>query len=141
MNLPRGLVLPHLAGLMPANATKNRTQSILPYDHSRVVLLPDKMAHASSGLISPRKHGNDYINASFVDGYLRRRAYIAAQSPFDLQTTIDFWLMVFQRNVAQVVMLTDLVEQNVVKCSQYWPNTLSHYGDAILFFQLMADYH
>ncbi|TGZ36850.1 hypothetical protein CRM22_011392 [Opisthorchis felineus] len=122
-SIPLGLKYPHKAGEMRANKPKNRIQSVLPYDHNRVALKR-----------SPDSGDSDYINASFVDGYMRRRAYIASQSPFDTPTACDFWLMVFQRNVSQIVMLTNLVEDGTLKCCQYWPDipprtTLSRSGE------------
>jgi len=63
------------------------------YDHSRVRL----ERPADSPL-------SDYINASYMAGYDRRRkAYIAAQSPFNETTICDFWLMVYQQRVSKVV--------------------------------------
>jgi len=65
----------------------------LAYDHSRVKLVRP----ASDGVDS------DYINANYVPGYDRRRkAYIAAQSPFNERTICDFWLMVYQQRVTKV---------------------------------------
>ncbi|VUZ47517.1 unnamed protein product, partial [Hymenolepis diminuta] len=69
------------------NRGKNRCLNSLPFDHNRVQL---------------RRRGDfqtDYINASFVDGYIRRKAYICAQSPFNAATASDFWAMVDQCGV------------------------------------------
>lgn len=107
---------PVSAGESKMNQTKNRTQAALPYDHNRVPLIR-----------SPHSSDTDYINASFVDGYMRRRAYIAAQSPFDTPTACDFWLMIFQRNVSQIVLLTNLVEDSILKCCKYWPEVSASY--------------
>lgn len=109
-SIPTGYKYPHAAGTANENLVKNRSQTVLPYDHNRVLL---KRPSDSTD--------TDYINASFIDGYMRRRAYIAAQSPFDTPTACDFWLMIFQRNCTQIVMLTNLVEDGTLKCCQYWP--------------------
>ncbi|VDP83333.1 unnamed protein product [Echinostoma caproni] len=78
-SIPTGYKYPHNAGISKDNLIKNRSQSVLPYDHNRVLLKrPSDSADT------------DYINASFVDGYMRRRAYIAAQSPFDTPTASRF---------------------------------------------------
>ncbi|KAK3088245.1 hypothetical protein FSP39_016552, partial [Pinctada imbricata] len=95
--------------LRSRNASKNRFRHLLPYDHSRVILDPDENSDS------------DYINACFVHGYNKRHAYIAAQSPFDEDTVLDFWRMIYQYNVKVVVMITNIIEDKIVKCTQYWP--------------------
>ncbi|XP_061170839.1 receptor-type tyrosine-protein phosphatase alpha-like [Saccostrea echinata] len=102
------------AGKLPENILKNRFKTTFPYDHSRVKL-------------SNRK--SDYINANFIDSLEKMNAYIAAQGPKQ-NTLSDFWTMVWQENVSQIVMLTNLKEENKAKCVQYWPDyqQSSHFG-------------
>ncbi len=62
---------------------------------------------------------NDYIHASYVDGYLQRKEFICTQGPL-VATTEDFWLMVWQENCGAVVMLCQLLENGRPKCAAYW---------------------
>ena len=57
--------------------------------------------------------GSDYINASHIDSYHNRRAFIATQAPLP-HTTGDFWRMIWQCNSPVIVMLTELVEKGQV---------------------------
>ena len=81
---------------LPVNKAKNRLVNVLPYESTRVCLQPIR------GI-----EGSDYINASFVDGYRYRNAYIATQGPL-METTEDFWRMLWEHNSTIVVMLTKL---------------------------------
>ncbi|CAH1242883.1 PTPRA [Branchiostoma lanceolatum] len=92
------------------NEKKNRFTNVFTYDHSRVILttLEDQP-------------GTDYINANYIDGYNHPKKFIAAQGPLPT-TANDFWRMVWEQDTATVVMVTNLVERNLPKCAQYWPN-------------------
>ncbi|XP_077973840.1 receptor-type tyrosine-protein phosphatase delta-like isoform X3 [Styela clava] len=94
---------------MPCNKFKNRLVNILPYEGTRVCLQPIRGVE-----------GSDYINASFIDGYRDRQAYVATQGPLP-ETTEDFWRMLWEHNSTIVVMLTKLREMGRDKCHQYWP--------------------
>lgn len=86
---------------------KNRYADIFPYDKNRVILDIDA-------------DGSDYINGSFIDGYRRRKEYIATQGPKPESTT-DFWRMVLQHNVRVIVMVTQFREGDIIKCHEYFP--------------------
>ncbi|KAF7706790.1 hypothetical protein HF521_020044 [Silurus meridionalis] len=93
------------------NAKKNRPNSVLAYDHSRVTLKAENNQSRS-----------DYINASLImDHDPRNPAYISAQSPLS-STVPDFWQMVWESGCVVIVMLTPLSENGIKQCHQYWPD-------------------
>ncbi|XP_052692786.1 receptor-type tyrosine-protein phosphatase kappa-like [Crassostrea angulata] len=107
-SLTRDEQFPCDTGKLSVNSEKNRFHSSLPYDHSRVIL------RRNVGT------SDDYINANYISGAERKNEYIATQGP--LKTTIvEFWEMVCQDQIQQIIMLTNLTEQGKVKCCQYWP--------------------
>jgi protein tyrosine phosphatase len=55
-----------------------------------------------------------------LKGYHFPREYIAAQGPKP-NTGHDFWRMAWQHKVESIVMLTSLIEDNKVKCHEYFP--------------------
>uniref|UniRef100_A0A8C4DQY1 protein-tyrosine-phosphatase n=1 Tax=Dicentrarchus labrax TaxID=13489 RepID=A0A8C4DQY1_DICLA len=107
---------------LPENRGKNRYNNILPYDSTRV-----KMSYLEDDPCS------DYINASYVPGNNYRREYIATQGPLP-GTKDDFWRMVWEHGVYNVVMVTQCVEKGRVKCDQYWPADREplYYGDLVI---------
>uniref|UniRef100_A0A7N6BKQ2 protein-tyrosine-phosphatase n=1 Tax=Anabas testudineus TaxID=64144 RepID=A0A7N6BKQ2_ANATE len=110
------------SALLPENRGKNRYNNILPYDSTRV-----KLSYVDDDLCS------DYINASYIPGNNFRREYIATQGPLP-GTKDDFWKMVWEQNVHNIVMVTQCVEKGRVKCDHYWPFDQDplYYGDLIV---------
>ncbi|XP_027542815.1 receptor-type tyrosine-protein phosphatase N2 [Neopelma chrysocephalum] len=93
------------------NIQKNRSQAVVPYDHSRICLKGES-SHDNS----------DYVNASpIMDHDPRNPAYIATQGPLPA-TVADFWQMVWENGCVVIVMLTPLVENGVKQCYHYWPD-------------------
>ncbi|XP_048251124.1 receptor-type tyrosine-protein phosphatase T-like [Haliotis rufescens] len=107
--LHHGLNAEHTEGKKPENKKRNRFLALFPYDASRVVLSPDGDATC------------DYIHASYLQGFHESSKFIAAQGPNNV-TVDDFWRMIWQENVSQIVMLTRVMELNRKKCELYWPD-------------------
>ncbi|XP_078047953.1 putative receptor-type tyrosine-protein phosphatase mosPTP-1 isoform X2 [Augochlora pura] len=117
------------------NQPKNRYVNIFAYDHTRVQLL------SCDG--GPPKKGHDYVNANYIDGWQRARAYIGTQGP--LPSTFDgFWRMVWEQRVYIIVMITNLVERGRKKCDMYWPKkgseTYGYIQVTLLREDVMATY-
>ena len=60
------------------------------------------------------------------------------------KTTADFWHLMWQERVPSIVMVTNNIEGNKIKCSQYWPDSGSkEYGPfkiTVTDQQVFADY-
>ncbi|XP_076806385.1 receptor-type tyrosine-protein phosphatase H-like [Clavelina lepadiformis] len=92
------------------NYTKNRyKKNILPYDVTRVKL--DMVGD---------EPGTDFIHANYIPGYNKEKEFIASQGPLPT-TKEDFWRMIWEQNSRTIVMLTQIVEGERVKCDHYWP--------------------
>ena len=59
-------------------------------------------------------------------------------------TLVDFWRLVWQERPSIIVMLTNVMEKNKIKCQQYWPDSGSvSYGPftvTITDQQVLANY-
>uniref|UniRef100_A0A8C5Q2H1 Protein tyrosine phosphatase receptor type Q n=1 Tax=Leptobrachium leishanense TaxID=445787 RepID=A0A8C5Q2H1_9ANUR len=108
---------------LPWNRSKNRFTNIKPYNNNRVKLIAD------AGV-----PGSDYINASYVSGYICPNEYIATQGPL-AGTVGDFWRMVWETRAKTVVMLTNCFEKGRIRCHQYWPEDnkpVTVFGDIVI---------
>ncbi|XP_040583036.1 receptor-type tyrosine-protein phosphatase epsilon isoform X1 [Lepeophtheirus salmonis] len=93
-----------------SNKNLNRFIDIIPFDDN-VVLLESPLGSPCS----------KYINASLIKGLsFSTKDYIATQGP-KRNTVIDFWNMIVEKNVCIIVCLTNVLEDNRIKCFQYWP--------------------
>ena len=97
------------AACAKGNMMKNRYRDVLPADEFRVRL----------------NRQPDYINANRCIVPLQdlefSKSYIMTQGPMD-ETAGDFWEMVWQENSSSVVMLTNTIENRMLKCHQYFPD-------------------
>ncbi|KAG6820236.1 hypothetical protein H0H93_003599 [Arthromyces matolae] len=92
---------------------KNRYRHIWPFEHARVRL-------CETG--SKEMNHDDYVNASFVQPLGTTKKYIATQGPLEA-TFEDFWRLAWQQNVHVIVMLTQEMEGQSIKCGSYWADT------------------
>uniref|UniRef100_A0A671K4B5 Receptor-type tyrosine-protein phosphatase N2-like n=1 Tax=Sinocyclocheilus anshuiensis TaxID=1608454 RepID=A0A671K4B5_9TELE len=98
-------------GQRDGNVKKNRTSTVIAYDHCRITLKAEN-----------NQGNSDYINASpIMDHDPRNPAYIATQGPLP-STVADFWQMVWESGCVVIVMLTPLTENGVKQCYHYWPD-------------------
>ena len=95
-------------GTIEENKVKNRFKLIYPYDKSRVTLIP-----------KDNSTNSDYINACTIPGYYTKECFIAAQGPKE-NTIQDFWQMILENNIVNIVMVTNLVESGRRKCEAYF---------------------
>ncbi|CAK8684486.1 unnamed protein product [Clavelina lepadiformis] len=94
----------------PENYTKNRyKKNILPYNITRVKL----------EMIGDEPE-TDFIHANYIPGYNQEKEFIASQGPLPT-TKEDFLRMIWEQNSRTIVMLTQIVEGERVKCDHYWP--------------------
>ncbi len=85
------------------HSDKNRYDDVLANDHSLVRLK------------------SSYINANWID----EQRYIATQGPLP-NTVNDFWEMIWIHNMSTIIMLTPFIENNKIKCHQYWSDDYSY---------------
>ncbi|XP_057692656.1 phosphatidylinositol phosphatase PTPRQ isoform X1 [Corythoichthys intestinalis] len=108
---------------LPWNKSKNRFPNIKPYNNNRVKLLSE-----------PGTAGSDYINASFVSGYLCPNEFIATQGPLP-NTVADFWKLIWETGTRTIAMLTQCHEKGRIRCHKYWPEDnkpMSVFGDILI---------
>lgn len=112
-------------GKKTENRMKNRYMDLLPYDDTRVILKNPSNENSEF---------SDYINANYIDGYKRAKAYISTQGPLE-RTTVDFWRMIWQEKACKIIMAANIIEDCKKKCEKYWPDTTATYGDITVTLQ------
>ena len=106
--------------LNPVNRTKNTTQTVLPYDDTRV------------SLFSEFWEAGDYINASYIDGYKEPQYYIATSHPIR-ETILEFLQMVYQSSSPLVLLLATEDEFSLLQTGLdgsvcYWSEEKQGFG-------------
>ncbi|XP_055317361.1 M-phase inducer phosphatase [Sitodiplosis mosellana] len=125
--------------LVFGSQVKNRYKTILPNEHSRVILEAEV---DSTSQAKEQPTSELYINANYIKGPdYTQNSYIATQGPMT-NTIYDFWLMVYQNykknlkstadNVdlpfqQKIAMLTDIIENDESKCAIYFPQNTSKF--------------
>ncbi|CAJ0581759.1 unnamed protein product, partial [Mesorhabditis spiculigera] len=97
---------------------RNPYPDTLPYDYNRVIL--------------PRIPGNEnshYINASYVNSWLREKQYVVTQAIKTKPMNAEFWRLIWEVRTNCIVMLTKVFDFMRVMCLQYWPMTKFQFGD------------
>uniref|UniRef100_A0A674BPX4 Tyrosine-protein phosphatase non-receptor type n=1 Tax=Salmo trutta TaxID=8032 RepID=A0A674BPX4_SALTR len=102
---------------LPESGERNRFQDVLPYDDTRVELVPTK------------ENNTGYINASHIRITVGgdEWSYIASQGPLS-NTCLDFWQMVWEQGVAIIAMVTAEEEGGREKSFRYWPRLGSRHN-------------
>uniref|UniRef100_A0A671V3Y4 Tyrosine-protein phosphatase non-receptor type n=1 Tax=Sparus aurata TaxID=8175 RepID=A0A671V3Y4_SPAAU len=102
---------------LPESGDKNRFQDVLPYDSTRVELVPTK------------ENNTGYINASHIRITVSGQewSYIATQGPLT-NTCQDFWQMVWEQGVSIIAMVTAEEESGREKSFRYWPRLGSRHN-------------
>ncbi|XP_019909842.2 tyrosine-protein phosphatase non-receptor type 21 isoform X3 [Esox lucius] len=102
---------------LPESGERNRFQDVLPYDDTRVELVPTK------------ENNTGYINASHIRITVGGEEwnYIASQGPLS-NTCQDFWQMVWEQGVAIIAMVTAEEEGGREKSFRYWPRLGSRHN-------------
>ncbi|KAF6768182.1 hypothetical protein AHF37_07657, partial [Paragonimus kellicotti] len=104
------------AATLRVNLAKNRNMEFVPHEANRVALT------AIRGV-----DGSDYINASYIDGYRSRAAYIATQAP--LSTTLDdFWRAIWETGSCLIVRMESTPSYDDPQAADmpfYWPTAQS----------------
>ncbi|PIK41516.1 protein tyrosine phosphatase, receptor type, K, partial [Apostichopus japonicus] len=109
-------------GKLEQNKEKNRRADIIPQDGWRVILQKEDTE-------------SNYINASFVDGFVKPNEFIATQIPL-AHTKQDFWEMVYEYDITTIILL-DNGETNLDE-TPYWPSRDEDltYGAIVIHLEL-----
>ncbi|KAI6243113.1 Protein-tyrosine phosphatase domain containing protein [Aphelenchoides fujianensis] len=63
---------------------------------------------------------DDYVHANYIDTHDHPKRFVCTQGPME-RTQLDFWQMVVQEQVENILMLCQCTEKGADKCEEYWP--------------------
>uniref|UniRef100_A0A0N4Z7X2 Tyrosine-protein phosphatase domain-containing protein n=1 Tax=Parastrongyloides trichosuri TaxID=131310 RepID=A0A0N4Z7X2_PARTI len=104
-----------IANSMPAD--RNPYPDTLPYDNNRVILKR-----------LPNDENSHYCNASYVNSWVREKAYVVTQAVKTKSASAEFWRLVWELGSNCIVMLTKVFDFMRVMCLQYWPVDKFQFG-------------
>ncbi|VDK27195.1 unnamed protein product [Anisakis simplex] len=78
---------------------RNQYPDTLPYDYNRVILRR-----------LPADENSHYVNASYVNSWLRERAYVVTQAVRTKPALAEFWRMIWELTTNCLVMLTKVFD-------------------------------
>ncbi|XP_065069850.1 receptor-type tyrosine-protein phosphatase S-like isoform X1 [Rhopilema esculentum] len=113
-------------GCQGHNKQRNRREDVLPKDINRVIL--QQSIYENDG-------ASEYINATYVNGYRKKNAFIATQHPLP-ETIDDFWLMI-QQTEAPIVVLLNRLNDGRESLPIFWPSPqqTAEYGKVLVYHQ------
>ncbi|XP_072041054.1 receptor-type tyrosine-protein phosphatase F-like [Amphiura filiformis] len=95
------------SGYTPCNVEKNRFKDQVPSEKRRAFLT-----------VPGGEDSTNYINACYLDGYVRKNEFIITQMPLP-NTVEDFWRMVYGSKCPSIVMLNGM-SQSDPSLGKYW---------------------
>uniref|UniRef100_A0A914S327 Tyrosine-protein phosphatase domain-containing protein n=1 Tax=Parascaris equorum TaxID=6256 RepID=A0A914S327_PAREQ len=111
----------------------NKLKSFSPQGLTQNVFEANKNRCRYKVILSwPPGQVNDFIHANWVKHELLENDFICCQAPLE-STVGDFWRMIWQEKVKQIIMLCSLFELGKMKCCQYWPPRVD---DKMTFFTI-----
>uniref|UniRef100_A0A8R1HIN2 Protein-tyrosine-phosphatase n=1 Tax=Caenorhabditis japonica TaxID=281687 RepID=A0A8R1HIN2_CAEJA len=81
------------------------------FDHPELNKLGEIQVYEQTRVRAIHKHGHNYMNASWIDGFREVRKFLVSPSPIS-DTVSQFWRAVYDRNSMLVVTLCDLLDEN-----------------------------
>ena len=125
-NIPRWFARPKtVTHPLLAAAAGNRTR-----DHQVATPTPSPLdhraSHSSTGLSELSRSWECAVCGGVVQGYRVRRSYIASQAPL-IDTTEDFWRMLWEHSSNIVVMLCTLRDHVTGRVSHSRTGSLGHW--------------
>jgi protein tyrosine phosphatase len=112
------LVIPRPGDLVKINCkNRNRYGNIIPYEDNRIILRGNNINSNNKR----RKSCDNYINASRMSK-IKNNEFIITQGPLP-NTAEHFCKMLAENNIKRIIMVTTLMEEEKIKCYDYFNST------------------